>query len=125
MPSMEKCQRLIDTHRYRITPKGEAYLTPEQVNIFHAVTDFVRSSRSPILKCRDIKRIYHRGLLLSDFCYNLVNIAPDFEVKFLYCLGRDTYKFVNFNWDTSDNVKITWSPKGAKQTFSVGYRGPE
>jgi len=121
----EKCQRLIDTHQDRFVPKGEAFLTPAQRNIFQAVSDFVRISRSPILRYADIKSKYKGGLQLSDFCYNLVNIGPDFEVKFLRSLDRGRYEFVNFNWDTAENIKITWLPKSSdelrKQPFTVGH----
>ena len=121
----EICQRLIDTHKDRVVPKGEACFTPAQRSIFQAVTDLVRTSRSPILRYRDIKSKYKGGLLPSDFCYNLVNIGPDFEVKFLRYLDRGMYELVNFNWDTAENIKITWLPKGSDesriQSFTVGH----
>jgi hypothetical protein len=127
MNAKEICQRLIDTHKDRVIPKGEAYLTPAQRDIYQAVTDLVRTSRSPILRYRDIKSKYSGGLLPTDFCYNLVNIAPDFEVKFLRYLERGMYEFVNFNWKPADDIKITWSPNGSDElknrTFAVGrYR---
>jgi hypothetical protein len=121
----EVCQRLIDTHKDRIKPKGEFYLTPAQRDIFQTVTDLVRKSRNPILRYRDIKSKYKGGLLPSDFCYNLVNIGPDFEIKFLRYLERGIYEFVNFNWETTENIKITWSPNGSDELrirpFTVGY----
>jgi hypothetical protein len=119
------CQKLIETHKDRVTPKDESYLTQAQRNIFQAVTDLVRTSRSPILRYRDIKNKYKGGLLPSDFCYNLVNIGQDHEVKFLRYLGRGMYEFVNFNWGTAGNIEITWSPTGSDdlkgRTFKVGY----
>ncbi len=125
MFAREICQRLIDTHKDRIKSKGESYLTPAQRNIFQAVTDLVRTSRSPLLRYRDIKSKYKGGLLPSDFCYNLVNKAPDFEVKFLRYHERGMYEFVNFNWNTAENIKIAWSPNGSDElknrTFSVGH----
>jgi hypothetical protein len=122
----EICQRLIDTHKDRAIPKGEAFLTPAQRNIFQAVSSLARTSRSPsVLRYADIKSKYKGGLLPSDFCYNLVNIGPDFEVKFLRYLGRGTYEFVNFNWDTAENIRIRWLPKGSDETkiqsFTVGH----
>jgi hypothetical protein len=129
MCTREICQRLIDAHKDRITSKGESYLTPAQRNIFQAVTDLVRTSRSPILRYRDVKSKYKGGLLPSDFCYNLVNIGPDFEVKFLRYHERGMYEFVNFNWDTTDNIKITWLPNGSDEfknrTFTVGHYGKD
>jgi len=78
-----------------------------------------------MLRYRDIKSKYKGGLLPSDFCYNLVNIAPDSEVKFLRYHERGMYEFVNFNWNTADNIKITWSPNGSDElrnrTFAVGH----
>ncbi len=125
MCTREICQRLIDIHKDRIKSKGESYLTPAQRNIFQAVTDLVRTSRSPLLRYRDIKSKYKGGLLPSDFCYNLVNKAPDFEVKFLRYHERGMYEFVNFNWNTAENIKIAWSPNGSDElknrTFSVGH----
>ena len=106
MCTREICQRLIDTHKDRITSKGESYLTPAQRNIFQAVTHLIRTSRSPILRYRDIKSKYKGGLLPSDFCYNLVNIGPDFEVKYLRYHERGMYEFVNFNWDIADNNEL-------------------
>lgn len=125
MCTREICQRLIDTHKDRVSPNGEAFLTPAQRNLFQAVADLVRTSRSPILRYADIKSKDKGGLLPSDFCYNLVNIGPDFEVKFLRYLGRGNYEFVGFNWETTDNVNIRWSPKGSNElknrTFTVGH----
>ena len=119
------CQRLIDTHKDRIKPKDEFYLTPAQRTMFQAVNDLVRTSRSPILRYRDIKIKYKGGLLPSDFCYNLVNIGPDFEVKFLLYRERGIYEFVSFNWETTNNINIRWSPKGSDEfknrTFTVGH----
>ena len=110
----EICQQLIDTHEGRVTPKGESYLTPAQRNIFQAVTNLVRTNRNPIMRYRDIKSKYKGGLLPTDFCYNIVNVAPDFEVKFLRYLERGIYEFVNFHWDYAENIKITWSPNGSE-----------
>lgn len=121
----EICQQLIDTHKDRIKSKSASYLTAAQRNIFQAVNDLVRTSQSPILRYRDIKSKYKGGLLPTDFCYNLVNIAPDFETKFLRYLERGMYEFVNFNWEPADDIKITWSPNGSDElknrTFAVGY----
>lgn len=125
MCTREICQRLIDTHQDRIEPRGEPDLTPAQRRIFQAVTDLVRINRNPILRYRDIKTKYKGGLLPSDFCYNLVNIGPDFEVKFFRYLGRGMYEFVNFNWHTAENIEITWSPKDCDELrnrpYTVGH----
>ena len=123
----EICQQLIDTHNDRVTTKRESDLTSAQRNMFQAVTDLVRTSRNPILRYRDIKSKYKGGLLPTDFCYNLVNIAPDFEVKFLLYIQRGMYEFVDFIWNNDNNIKITWSPNGSDElenrTFTVGnYR---
>ncbi len=125
MCSSEICRRLIDTHKDRIEPKGESYLTPAQRNVFEAITDLVHSTKNSILRYRDIKSRYKGGLLPSDFCYNLVNIGPDFEVKFLRNLERGKFEFVGFNWDSANDIKITWSPKVSEElknrAFTVGY----
>lgn len=121
----EICQRFIDTHKNRESPKGESDCTPAQKMIFQTVTALVHKNKSSILKYSDMKEKYKGGLLPSDFCYNIVNIDPDFEVKFLRYLSRGLYEFVGCNWDTADSIKITWSPTGPvalkKQTFHVGY----
>lgn len=125
MSTKDICQRLINAHKNRIIPKNEHHLTAAQKNIFNAIKGIVQTSGNPILRYRDIKSKYKGGLLPTDFCYNLVNIAPDFEVKFLCFLNRGTYEFVDFNWDTADNINITWSPNGSEElnnrTFTVGH----
>ena len=125
MSTKDICQRLINTHKNRIIPKNEHHLTAAQKNIFNAIKGIVQTSGNPVLRYRDIKSKYKGGLLPTDFCYNLVNIAPDFEVKFLFFLNRGTYKFVDFNWDAADNINITWSPNGSEElnnrTFTVGH----
>ena len=125
MSTKDICQRLINTHKDRIIPKNEYHLTEAQKNIFNAIKGIVQTSGNPVLRYRDIKSKYKGGLLPTDFCYNLVNIAPDFEVKLLFSLNRGTYEFVDFNWDTADNINITWSPNGSEvlnnRTFTVGH----
>ena len=119
------CHKLIDTHKDRIKSKAESYFTPAQKEIFQAVADLVRTNGSTRLRYRDIKSKYKGGLLPSDFCYNLVNIGPDFEAKFLLYHARGIYEFVNFNWEAANSIQITWSPKGSDEfknrTFTVGY----
>lgn len=121
----EICQRLIDTHKDRIRSKNESYLTASQRQIYKAVTDLVETTPGQPLKCSDIRKKYKGSLLPSDFSYNRVNIAPDSEIKFLLLRERGIYEFVGFNWETTDEIKITWSPNGSdelrRQTFTVGY----
>jgi hypothetical protein len=39
------------------------------------------------------------------------------------------YEFVDFNWDTAENIKITWSPNSSDElknrTFTVGHYGKD
>jgi len=68
------------------------------------------------------------NLLPTDFCYNLVNVGPDFEAKFLMSNGRGKFKFVDFHWQAEDKqANIVWTPKGKDvpeelkgKSFSVG-----
>jgi len=125
MCTKEICQTLIDTHKDRMKSKGESFLTPAQRDIYQAIADLVRTKESSRLRYRDIKSKYKGGLLPSDFCYDLVNKGPDFEVKFLRYRDRGIYEFVGFNWETADDVNIRWTPKSSDEfknrTFTVGH----
>jgi hypothetical protein len=50
--------------------------------------------------------------LPSDFCYNKVNVAPDFETKFLISLEKGIFQFVGLSWNSNDPIHIKWNPQG-------------
>lgn len=133
-------QRLIDGHEKRTAPKGKDDLTQAQIDIYEIVKDVYKApdneNKNNFLESVKDKYFQKRGrpmqLLLSDFCYNLVNVGPDFEAKYLFHTGRGNYEFVDFFADTKSPEQIIWKPKGknvpkqlAGKQFRVGqyYRG--
>jgi len=132
-------QRLIQKHEYRRSPKGEESLTNTQHNLYDVIKDIAESSGKRVVLRKDIQLTYKRrfneelNLLPTDFCYNSVNVGPDFETKFLLKRNRGEFEFVGFHWPASDRqLEIEWSPTGRDcpeelkgKTFIVGiyHRG--
>jgi len=131
-------ERLKQTHKYRRTPKGLEGLTFKQKDFYNAIKNIVKQKRKDILKNQQIKVEYEMrygelNFLPTDFCYNLVNVGPDFETKFLINIERGKFKFVDFHSNIENKLLIiTWTPKGRDvppelkgETFEVGeyYKG--
>lgn len=126
-------QRLINTHKARIRPEGEEELTELQRDLYDTIQALVENNPR-ILSRNEIEEEYNRirgknlNLLPTDFCYNLVNVGPDFETKFLIRVKRGRFEFVDFHWPAEDReVTITWAPRGRcvpeelrNNTFTVG-----
>ena len=85
--------RLIESHKKRVKPKGPEHMTQVQRNLYETIKRLVNEKHNKILKRKDVEEKYEKthhvpmNLLPSDFCYNLVNVGPDFECKFLMRLS--------------------------------------
>lgn len=130
-------ERLITTHKDRRKPKGLEGLTDKQKTLYDTIKAIVNDNPNQLITNKQITEKYqitHGALSLrpTDFCYNLVNVGPDFETKFLMSTGRGQFEFVGFHWQAKD-TRITWTPKGKDvpkelkgETFTVGiYRKGE
>lgn len=110
--------RLIDGHKVRITPRGEEYLTPSQAKVYKITKDIFERTNKTNVSGKEVKAAYRKRynkdmqLLLSDFCYDLVNIAPDFEAKFFFYKNRGEFEFVDFFANNDISIPIIWNPKG-------------
>jgi hypothetical protein len=111
-------ERFIENHKHRVKPKGAKYMTPTQSDLYETIKELVsekgrRVNRKNVGESYEKKHHRKMNLLPSDFCYNLVNVAPDFECKFLVRIHTGKYEFVDFHWPAEERIeKITWSPKG-------------
>ena len=120
MNAKEYCQRLIDSHRERIMTKESSFLTQTQGQLYEIIVQIAENKNSKILRHTEIKKEFEKkfgktmNLLPSDFCYNKVNVWPDFEVKFLlsYYYEKGRFKYVGCNWINDVVEKITWAPQG-------------
>jgi hypothetical protein len=132
-------ERLITTHKDRRKPKGIEALTDKQKTLYDTIKAITEKNPKLPLTNKQITEKYQirhgaLSLLPTDFCYNLVNVGPDFETKFLIGSGRGEFEFVGFHWQAKDREeKIRWTPKGKDvpkelkgKTFTVGiYRKGE
>ena len=80
-------ERLKRTHKYRRTPKGLEELTFKQKDFYNAIKNIVKKNRNDLLKNQQIREEYEMrygelNFLATDFCYNLVNVGPDFRQSF-------------------------------------------
>jgi len=119
--------RFIQTHQNRIAPKGFEHLTKAQKYIYDFFKQKVQREGTAIVKRDEISSESSSQLLPTDFCYNLANVAPDFDIKFLLSRGKGEYEFVDFLWRSNTPIKIQWTPKGRyvplnlrNRTFYVG-----
>ena len=90
----------------------------QQKNLYDTIKEIVNRNPNQDLTKNQISekhKIRHGtlNLLPTDFCYNLVNVAPDFETKYLIRKERGIFKFVGFHWPAKDIQEIiTWTPIG-------------
>lgn len=125
--------RLISTHEYRRNPKGQEGLTEKQKALYDTIKSIDNDHPGELISNKQITEKYQRShgplnLLPTDFCYNLVNVGPDFVAKFLMSVEKGMFRFVDFQWQAKDDhVDITWTPKGKDvpeelkgKFFSVG-----
>ena len=130
-------ERLITIHQQRINPKGLEGLSEIQNKFYEIIETIAQNNHNQVLtnQIREEYQIRHGklNLLPTDFCYNLVNVGPDFKTKFLINIERRVFKFVDFHWRSDDSETIiTWTPKGKNvplelrgENFTVGkyYKG--
>jgi predicted transcriptional regulator len=81
-------ERLISSHEYRKTSKGQEDLTEKQKELYDTIKYIYNDHPSELISNKQITEKYQRrhgplNLLPTDFCYNLINVGPDFEAKFL------------------------------------------
>ncbi|MBU4582663.1 MAG: hypothetical protein KKH02_09690 [Proteobacteria bacterium] len=111
-------RRLIDGHKSRIAPMGKDYLTQSQNYVYEVVKYVFEKTGENNISGKEVKKQYRRKygrdmqLLLSDFCYNLVNVGPDFKAKFLFYTRRSEFEYVDFSVSSDKHVPIIWNPKG-------------
>jgi len=111
----------------------EVQLTDKQKTLHDAIKAIAKDNPNLLLTNKQITQKYqirHGALTMlpTDFCYNLVNVGPDYETKFLIGIRRGEFEFVDFHWPAPDRPeKITWTPKGKDvpddlkgETFTVG-----
>jgi hypothetical protein len=119
MDEKEYVQRLINGHMQRGKPKTQEHLTLLQQQL-HTIIKLLSATPHRIVSNKDINSKYNDvfhsklNLLPTDFCYNKVNIAPDFEAKYLLYRDMGEYEFVDFNWQANERpIEILWVPKGS------------
>jgi hypothetical protein len=101
-----------------LIPKIKADLTDEQAKVYKVIKNVVEETGTKNVFGHQVKQQYRRQfgkdmqLLLTDFCYNLVNIGPDFEAKFLLFNNRNHFEFLDFIARSGHPIPIMWMPKG-------------
>jgi len=100
-------ERLITTHQQRTKPEGLKGLSDIQKIFYDTIKTIAQNNQNKLLtnQIREEYKSRHGtlNLLPTDFCYNLVNIAPDFKTKFLIRTDRRTFNFVDFFWLSDDS----------------------
>lgn len=113
----------------RKTAGSYNHLTPNQKYLFNVIERLSQSTDNQRLERREIQYacgptfdFNNRGNLITDFCYNKVNLE-DSENKFLVSLGRGAFHFVGFDWMNHEAQQITWKVADLREKFTVGtYR---
>lgn len=101
-------------------------LNSKQSHLYEVIKKMSIGDAELVLKRADIETecgpnfdFNNRDNLITDFCYNKVN-KEDNENKFLISPKTGKFRFVDFNWNSNEMVKITWKITDLKSSFSVG-----
>jgi len=62
-----------------------------------------------------------RDNLITDFCYNMVNLEDNYN-KFLVCTKAGFFQFKGISWLCPDGVTITWNVRRKFMTTVGKYR---
>jgi len=116
----------IEVFKRRNKSGNRNHLHANQKHLYDVIKKMSRGDAELLLKSTAIERECGTNFdfrnwdnVITDFCYNKIN-KGDNENKFLISPKRANFRFVDFNWNSNEIVKITWYIKDLKLPFSVG-----
>jgi hypothetical protein len=117
-------RRFIKSHGDREKPKGHEVLTDKQRSLYNTISVLVKDKKIKFISVKDIKDEYQKRKISlnswpTDFCYNLVNIGPDYETKYLIRDEKGEFHFVDIHWIAGNSIPIYWIPKGKGVPFNL------
>lgn len=123
----EKYLVAIERFKRRIFPRGYEDFTDTPKKLYETVKEMVGSDKNRLFRRKEIGEKFRSkfGIKMqiqpTDFCFNKINVGPDFETKFLLATDRGEFRFVDFYWVSETQQVVTWKIKELNKTFKVGY----